>query len=112
MKKRIITWCIGVGFVAAGAGIAVSQTFSNGGRVLPEFLNSPASAVPVQAAFVISEEWLAIDWDSLMESRGVEVDKRENLKQIVAATAGYKTGAISSNKNAIVYFVRDTNAIE
>lgn len=112
MNKWIITCCIGVGFVAAGAGIAFSQTFSNGGRALPEFLNSPASAVPIQAAFVISEEWLVIDWDSLMESRGIEADKRENLKRLVAATAGYKTGAISSNKNAIVYYVRDTNALE
>ena len=112
MNKWIITWCVGVGFVAAGAGIAVSQTFSNGGRALPEFLNSPPSAIPIQAAFVISEEWLAIDWDALMESRGIEEDKRDNVKQLVSATAGYKTGAISSNKNAIVYYVRDTNAVE
>lgn len=110
MKKWIVVLCVAAGMAVVCVGL--SQDSHNNDVAWPEFLRNPSSANTVQAVFLIREEWIAIDWGALMESRGIEPGKRENLQKLVAATTGYKTGAVSSNDNAIIYYVRGTNEVE
>ena len=103
-------FCIG-SMVFVGRADDFSVKSSGDDTQGPMFLASTPK-ISISAIFLVCEEWVAINWDELMDERGVAQDKRETLKTLISATCGYKTGDVSSNIYTLVYFVRDEGAFE